>query len=72
MEKAFKHELEIAVTLLRSLVERIAKETWKTRNPAVTRSIVQVSLQFFSFFFNQVLHETRVKDEVYSATSQTH
>lgn len=41
MEKAFKHELEIAVTLLRSLVERIAKETWKTRNPAVTRSIVQ-------------------------------
>lgn len=41
MEKAFKHELEIAVTLLPSLAGKIAKESWKTRNPAVTRSIVQ-------------------------------
>ena len=43
VEKAFKHELEIAVTLLPSLAGKIAKESWKTRNPAVTRSIVQVS-----------------------------
>ena len=43
VERAFKHELEIAVTPLRSLVEKIAKESWKTHKIAVTQSIVQVS-----------------------------
>ena len=62
MEKAFKHELEIVATPFRSLVEKIAKESWKTHNPAATRNIVQVSLQFC--FYYLVLHETRVKGRV--------
>ena len=47
MEKDVKHEQEIAVTLLRSLAGKIAKESWKTHNPAGTGSIVQVGSYFF-------------------------
>ena len=68
VEKAVKHELEIVATPFRSLVEKIAKESWKTHNPAATRNIVQVSLQFCIYYL--VLHETRVKDEFYSAATR--
>ena len=58
MERAFKHELEIAVTLLRSLAGKIAKESWKTRKIAVTRSIVQVSSQFFIWCYTKPVSRT--------------